>query len=133
MSLLLTDAELSSHLLTLELDLLSPAVRRDPSALRARLASDFREFGSSGREFSLQSILDDLANEAAAELALTDFQCTRLAPDAALVTYRSSRTTRNAAEANGTSFTRHALRSSIWVLRKSRWQCLFHQGTRIDV
>jgi len=114
---------LAAHLQQLEEELLRADVRHDPQRLAALIADDFREFGTSGRVFDKASILSELATESPAQLSLTDFACQQLAPNAALVTYRSQR-----ADATGA---RHALRSSVWIYRDSRWQVLFHQGTRL--
>jgi hypothetical protein len=115
--------DLATHLQQLEEELLRADVRHDPERLAALIGKDFREFGTSGRIFDKASILRELASESPAELSLSNFLCQQLAPDVALVTYRSQRT-----DATGT---RHALRSSVWINRDGRWQVLFHQGTRI--
>lgn len=112
------------HLRQLEERLLQPEIRRNPEAVAALLADGFREFGSSGRIFSKQQILDDLTTEAGHNLTLTDFHCEMPSPDVALVTYRSARKTESHA-------TMEALRSSLWVYRDHRWQMLFHQGTKL--
>ena len=114
---------LTAHLRQLEEELLRSEVRRDSQHLDSLLADDFREFGSSGRVFDKHSILAELATESPAMLSLSDFACQQLAPEIALVTYRSQRI-----DATGT---RNALRSSLWIHREDRWQVLFHQGTRI--
>lgn len=116
-------SSLASHLQQLENELLRPATRRDRQRLDSLLADEFREFGASGRVFDKGSIIAELSAEEDAQLSLTSFACQQLAPDIALVTYRSQR-----ADATGT---RDALRSSVWIWRDSRWQIIFHQGTRI--
>lgn len=115
--------DLATHLQQLEEELLRAEVRHDPERLAALIAEEFREFGTSGRVFDKASILRELATESPAELSLSSFLCQQLAPDVALVTYRSQRVDSTGA--------RHALRSSLWVNRQGRWQVLFHQGTRI--
>jgi hypothetical protein len=90
------------------------------------LADDFREFGSSGRVWSRESILDLLATEEPYTApAIADFATQSLSHEAALVTYR---TIRVSAESDAPQET---LRTSLWVLRGDRWQLLFHQGTKI--
>ena len=112
---------------SLEQKLHRPEVRRSPDAVRALLADEFIEFGSSGRVYDKASIIEALASEPAAEAALTpdvhDFTAYPIAPNTVLVTYRSSR---NRPDGSGT---RTTLRSSIWKLIDGRWQMLFHQGT----
>lgn len=110
----------------LEQKLHRPEVRRSPDAVRALLADDFIEFGSSGRVYNKASIVEALAEETTAEAVLVPevhhFAVKFIAPDAIFVTYRSSRRTSGATR-------RTTLRSSIWKLINGRWQMLFHQGT----
>lgn len=110
----------------LEVKLHHPEVRRSPDAVRALLADEFIEFGSSGRVYNKASIVEALAGESTTEAALVPevhyFAVQFIALDAVLVTYRSSR--RSDATAG-----RITLRSSIWELIDGRWQMLFHQGT----
>ncbi|HTC76805.1 MAG TPA: nuclear transport factor 2 family protein [Edaphobacter sp.] len=117
--------DLAAHLFDLEQQLLQPSTRRDPTALTSLLAKDFREFGSSGRIYSRQQIIDALAAESPRTITLSDPLCQQLAEDIALLTYRSTRTTTTLQAAS------RALRSSLWVYRDNRWQMLFHQGTPI--
>ena len=112
------------HLKELEQLLLTDAARKDRELASSLLADEFREFGSSGRSYNKQEILDFLQTEPAVQLSLEDFDATLLADDVALITYRSIR---DVAESTPIK----ALRSSIWVLRDGRWQAIFHQGTRI--
>lgn len=112
---------LSDHLLSLELQLLTPQTRTDPTAL---LTPDFREFGSSGRIFTRDSILHLLQTETDfTPPEILNFEARELTPTLALVTYQ---TTRPNIPDQPTSN-----RSSLWTLRDNRWQLLFHQGTRI--
>lgn len=111
----------------LEQKLHRPEVRRSADAVRALLADDFIEFGSSGKVYDKASIVEALAEESTAEAALIPevhhFAVRSIAPDTVLVTYRSSRH-----RSDGTA-ERTTLRSSIWKLIDGRWQMLFHQGT----
>jgi hypothetical protein len=116
--------DLAAHLFHLEQQLLQPSVRRDSATLISLLAEDFREFGSSGRVYTRQQVIDALAEESPRTITLSDPLCQQLAEDIALLTYRSTGTLAlNAAS--------HALRSSLWIYRDNRWQMLFHQGTPI--
>jgi len=106
--------------MSLELQLMDPAFRKDRSAVSILLAKDFREFGVSGREWSREAILDLLATEPSRPVPkVEDFRIHPLTADAMLVTYR---TIRPEMQAN---------RSSIWIQSASGWQVLFHQGTKI--
>jgi len=111
---------LATMLFELEQQLMQPEIRRDRERASALLHEEFREFGSSGREWSREAILDLLEQEAnQLPPEVLDFAVRLLSPIAALVTYRAAR-------ASSTS-----LRSSLWVGDDSGWRLLFHQGTRV--
>jgi hypothetical protein len=112
----------AAHLRQLEEDLFRPEVRSNPEKTSAYLAEEFREFGSSGHIYTKAEILAELSSESPRTITLDNFQCEALAPDVALVTYRSTRTI-------ALGIPVHANRSSLWVFRQGRWQMLFHQGT----
>lgn len=117
---------LTSHLLSLEQQLLTPQTRANTSALTALLTPDFREFGSSGRTFTRESILTLLQSETEfTPPAITHFEARELTPELALVTYQTTRPNPSGQP------TPTSIRSSLWTLRDGRWQLLFHQGTRI--
>jgi hypothetical protein len=116
--------ELAAHLFNLEQQLLQPSTRRDATVLTSLIAEDFREFGGSGRIYTRQQIIDQLATESPRYITLSDPFCGQLAEDIALLTYRATGTTALKAAS-------HSLRSSVWVRRDGRWQMLFHQGTPI--
>lgn len=119
----------------LETTLFDPAVRRDTATVAELLTDDFREFGTSGKVYTKLDILAELSTEEPAMITLNDFTCDPLAPNVALVTYKSLATFDLRAGSQ-------ALRSSLWVLRapearygqmgprEGRWQMQFHQGTR---
>lgn len=112
----------TAEIRALEEKLLSGEFRRDRKAVAGLLAEDFREFGSSGRVWNKQQILDQLETEEPFEAEMDDFQAVELAAEAVLVTHKV--TVRRQGAESATS-----LRSSIWVKREGRWQILFHQGT----
>jgi glyoxylase I family protein len=116
--------ELGADLFHLEQQLLQPSTRRDEVALRSLLAEDFREFGSSGRIYTRQQVINALAVESPHTVILSDPLCCQVAADIALLTYRSTGT-------NAHNVASHALRTSLWVYRDGRWQMIFHQGTPI--
>lgn len=115
-------SDLCETLRRLEGELLDASLRHDMGYLEPIFVEEFREFGSSGRVFDKEKLMEDLRNEPMYHITLDRFECTPLGPEAALVTYRSTRvsTPRNIV----------AHRSSVWVHRDGRWQMLFHQGTR---
>ena len=119
----MSDLHLGMHLKSLEETLLDPTTRRDRAKVAALLTEDFREFGSSGREWSREDILDHLATEDYTPPAIEDFRCQPITQDVALVTYKTVRTDPATAE------TGSALRSSLWVRDGDLWRIRFHHGT----
>ena len=106
----------------LEEQLLQPGDRHSVQTLDALLADEFLEFGSSGRTYDKQQILESLPNENPGPRTLTGFKTTTLAPGVILATYHSTYWKPGAAPA-------HSRRCSIWKLVNGRWQMIFHQGT----
>jgi hypothetical protein len=113
------------HLRDLELELLQPGVRRSPQLLSNLMADEFREFGSSGRIFTKDQIIDALRTESPVQISISNFRAETIGESAALVTYQAARRD----DANDRDII--SLRSSLWVIRDGRWQILFHQGTRV--
>ena len=109
--------DLLAQLTLLEKQLHEPEVRHNPAEVARLLADEFREFGSSGRVYDKAAVLNALAEETQAPIEADSFAAVRIAPGAALLTYRSARSGLR------------SLRSSLWVHREQRWQLLFHQGT----
>lgn len=104
----------------LELELLDPAIRADPHAVRTRLHPEFREVGASGRLWDVQATASALAVEGDADpIDASDMESFRLTPEVILLTY----TTRRAG--------RVARRSSIWTRSVGQWQLRYHQGTLV--
>lgn len=101
-------------------------VRHSSDALEELLAEGFHEFGSSGRVYSRDVMIELLLQEQDSaedgELQSADYALTPISADAVLLTYRTWRR-----QADGSE--RHVLRSSIWKHDGGRWQPLFHQGT----
>jgi hypothetical protein len=119
-----TPDAICAHLRACEEALLDPQVRRNRARVAALLADDFEEFGSSGRVWSRELIIESLAFEDYQPIAMEDFKCDRIAEGLALVTYRSVRTDTRSGERS------MALRSSIWIEKSGEWRMRFHQGTR---
>lgn len=111
---------LADELRLLEERLLDPEVRRDRTAVASLLTPEFLEYGSSGRVFTRDEVLELLAGEEPLCIQLTDYAARLLAPHVALATWRALR-------ADGAQ----SLRSSLWIRRDGRWQMLFHQGTPV--
>jgi hypothetical protein len=113
----------ADKLRALEDRLLQTDFRRDRKAVSKLLANDFREFGSSGRVWNKQQILDLLEIESAFQATMQDFQAIELVSGVFLVTYTA------VVDRPGAKTTA-SLRTSIWIMRNGRWQMVFHQGTR---
>jgi hypothetical protein len=120
-----TDLEIASIIRELEARLLQPHTRQSPEEVRALLADEFVEFGSSGRVWDKESTIAALQQEKedleTPTRAIHDFSTRRLAADVILVTYRIIAVARSRRTCT--------LRSSIWRLVDRRWQMSFHQGT----
>jgi hypothetical protein len=108
------------ELLDLEQRLLDPSVRGSPQAVVPLLHPDFVEFGSSGRVYTKEMMVQMMLQQAPGVVRIRDFDVREIAPEAALVTYRTV-----GAEGKETR------RSSIWVRGGGGWQIVFHQGTRV--
>jgi hypothetical protein len=119
------EEELAALLRQLETCLLDPVFRRDPERVGALLADDFQEFGSSGRVWRREQILELLSTEKFQPPVIEGFACRPMGAAAALVTYR---TVRIDTETNSRTET---LRSSLWTSETGEWRMRFHQGTRV--
>lgn len=104
-----------------EMEMLDPAVRADSVRVRELLHDDFIEFGSTGRVYDKNILVEMLRTERPSTVVIRDFTVRQLASDTALVTYRTV----------GQSG-QEARRSSVWVRQDRAWRMVFHQGTRIS-
>ena len=86
------------------------------------LADEFIEFGVSGKVYGKRQAIEAVSLSSSAEISLKEFSAHALAPNVALLTYRSVKP-----DSSGSD--KHALRSSIWKLTKTGWKLVFHQGT----
>ena len=110
--------EAFADVVELELALLRPEVRRDVQRVGELLDDGFREIGASGRLWSRQETLAELAADHGSEpVAVDEMHAVGIAPGVVLLTYRSERA--------GVV----ARRSSIWRRAGGRWQLVHHQGT----
>lgn len=116
------DAALRTWLIAQERALLTAQVRASATRLQALLAEDFVEFGASGRRYTRQDIVAELAQEADQTRYSADtFECVELAPGLVQLRYVSRRE-----DAAGV---RLARRSSLWRQETAGWRMVFHQGT----
>ncbi len=111
----------------LEERLAMPASSESRGTLAVLLAEGFQEFGSSGRVFDTETVLDALLVPGGRpRIQIEDFTATVVAAGVVLVRYVSRRMA-------GAGRKPPALRSSLWRYRESRWQLVFHQGTWLPV
>jgi len=109
---------LADEIRSLEEALLMRGGPRSAGDLGRLLADDFVEFGSSGRIYTRDEALFQLAaapSPGQPAATLTDFSIRELAPHVVLATYRSGQ----------------SLRSSLWRREAGGWRVVFHQGTRL--
>lgn len=122
----MTDADLLTHLAALEHAVLAPDHRLDAQRLADLFEDAFVEYGASGQTYDKAALLATMDEAPPMVRMAWDFKLVRIAPDAALITYRARR--RDSETGSEVS----SLRSSIWRERDGVWRCLFHQGTRTD-
>lgn len=117
--------DVAAQLRKLEESLLDPAVRRNRERLRTLLDADFLEFGSSGRTWTRNTIIELLQLEQKfLPPEIEDYRCVLLADDVALLTYRTGRMNPDTGDRVA------SLRSSVWTRKSGEWRMRFHQGTR---
>jgi hypothetical protein len=114
---------MKQHIYDLELLLLEPSVRQSIAQLNQLIADDFVEFGSSGKVYNKQDILNFLPLEVEPfSAAITDFKAVALSSEVMFSTYKVT-------VRSGNSL-RTSLRSSLWKRCEAGWQLFFHQGTK---
>jgi len=91
--------------------------------MRALLADEFLEIGSSGRLLDQEAVIESAAREPPFQWRIDDFAVRPIGRGVALATYRLSAWSTSEGDARVTR------RSSLWVQRAYRWVLLFHQGT----
>ena len=108
----------------LEVELHHPGTRCSPSRLDALLHPQFHEIGRSGRAYDRETVLGFLASLSEHPPVVSEgFEVALLAPQVALLTYRSAHR-----RADGTLHL-HTHRSSVWVQDGGDWRLRYHQGT----
>ncbi|MGD0628891.1 MAG: nuclear transport factor 2 family protein [Terracidiphilus sp.] len=118
-----------AHVQACEEALLDPEVRRDRERVAELLSWDFVEFGSSGRVWTREQIIEHLAAEDYQPPVIEGLTCDWLADGTVLVTYRTVRANAEQSPSQGQSSS--VLRSSIWVMEGDLWRIRFHQGTKV--
>ena len=117
-------ASLLNHIQALEVELHHPGVRCSRARLEQLLHPDFHEVGRSGRAYDRATIVEYLASLESHPVVVSEsFALVELAPQVALLTYRSAH------EEQDKGLVNHTFRSSVWVLSPVGWQLRYHQGT----
>ena len=118
------EPDLAEHLRRLEAEIVSPAVWQSRDALEALMTPDFVEFASAGRTYDRTSLVEALLGQVPPPIGVEDFTMRELAPDVALVTYRS------VIDRRGGEAPSEALRSSVWCRQDDgRWRMTVHHWT----
>lgn len=108
----------------LEESMWTEASRFDESFMQRSLASDFFEFGKSGRMHTRDAVLSAQRHVIGAMLPLRELRIRLLGENTAQITYMSE-----TESADGSRLL--ARRSSIWSKTSLGWQLRFHQGTPV--
>lgn len=117
--------KLLEHLRALEVELHGPLTQQTLPRWQHLLHPSFHEFGRSGGMIARADVFDGfLGTVQDYRVEAHDFAAALLAPDVALLTYRSCHV---GADGNAT---RHTNRASIWQREADAgWRLRFHQGT----
>jgi hypothetical protein len=118
-----SDPNLERQLRELEESHLRADIRSSPESMRALLADEFVEFGSSGRIYDRAAVIASLSGQPHFNSRIDDFVVRALSSEVALTTYKLSAWSTSGGQVRVT------LRSSVWVHRAGSWVLVFHQGT----
>ena len=113
-------------IILLEKKLLDSSVRKDLVELNRLLSDDFVEFGTSGKIYDKKIIIERLSQETPNVVEAFNFKGVVLSQDVVQLTFKTKRI-------NEDGTISASLRCSIWKLKESNWQMLFHQGTKTDL
>ncbi|TKW60875.1 MAG: DUF4440 domain-containing protein [Blastochloris viridis] len=116
--------DIIQDVMSLERRLLTPEVRANREMLDLLIADDFVEVGADGRRFGKDEVLKRLPQDANVRFEATDFEARLVADNVVLITFATEKFV------EGVSV-RKSLRASLWVYKRSRWQIVYHQGTRV--
>lgn len=121
-----SDNSLEKTILTLEEKLLSSSTRNDPDELAAMLDDGFVEFGSSGKIYNKQDVINALKNQEALNYTISGFKINSLSDEVILAAYKIE------IILAGKQESKKSLRSSIWKRSENKWKIIFHQGTNVE-
>ncbi len=109
----------------LEISLLKPEVRSSFDQLNNLLADDFKEFGSSGRAYTKQNVLERLpSNTDMVVYVVSDFVVSILSEDIVMSNFKTERVINDIEKVL-------SLRTSLWRKEGGAWRMFFHQGTPV--
>ncbi|MFC3034773.1 DUF4440 domain-containing protein [Pseudoalteromonas fenneropenaei] len=116
-------AQLLTHLIELERQLLEPEIRSSVEALSALLDDEFYEISANGLAFNKHHVLTRLPKERVPQFYNQQFTGRMVAEEVAQVSYRA------AYRASARAEFHFSMRMSLWRFKEGRWQLYFHQGT----
>jgi hypothetical protein len=118
------DDPLLHTLRSLEMEMHQPRVRSDRARMEQLLHPEFIEIGRSGKIYTRADVLNEFAGQPPAYSVWSqDFAVTRMAPQLAMLLYRSAHIV------DAERLDRHTIRASLWQSTERGWQVRFHQGT----
>jgi len=115
----------SDKLLELELSLLTEEVRTSYEKLDELLDDDFIEYGSAGKEYTKEIILERLPSSDHLKYILKDFETHKLSENVFQTRFITDRENKDGSHTI-------SLRSSIWKNKDGKWKMFYHQGTPIN-
>ena len=113
---------ISELIKALELELLQPEVRKSKERLNELIADDFVEISSSGKEYTKEDVINDLAGQGKINFTVQYFNTIEISPETILATYEVEKESSDNKEKIKSS------RTSIWKNKDGNWQIVFHQG-----
>ncbi|GAA6140560.1 DUF4440 domain-containing protein [Hydrogenophaga sp. 5NK40-0174] len=119
---------LLDHLSQLECRLHHPGEWLSRDQIDELLHPDFHEVGRSGAPYCRETVIRFLSSLTARPDVVSDaFRLTLIDPSTALLHFRSAERVKE--KDSGSSWSRHALRCSLWVREGSAWRLRYHQAT----
>lgn len=112
---------MKDYFLNLELLLLSREVRASQEILSKLLDDDFLEFGSSGKIYNKEIIIEKLPNSEFSQTDISEFSIFEISENFIQTRFKTREEKRT------------SLRSSLWKkYSDDDWKMIFHQGTVIQ-
>ena len=116
---------LKQHIFHLEKELLKTETRQSAEKISELIATDFREFSSSGNiyHYNKNDIFDTKNDNFNKDWEIKEFEINLLSTDSILATYKVIK------HSEVEERMKYSLRSSIWKSFDGTWKMYFHQGT----